>query len=54
MRDLKEIHAIRMALDGTPYLIRAEFRRVAYQALKVAGVCPLKRVMRLSTALLTL
>jgi len=25
MRNLKPLHAIRMTLDGTPYLIRTEF-----------------------------
>jgi hypothetical protein len=47
MRDLKQLQAIRMTLDGTPYLIRTDFQRVAYQALKVAGVRPPSRVIRL-------
>jgi hypothetical protein len=47
MRDLKQLQAVRMTLDGTPYLIRADFQGVAYQALKVAGVRPPSRVTRL-------
>jgi hypothetical protein len=50
MRDLKEIHAIRMTLDETPYLIRADFQGVAYQPLNVARVRPPSRVMRLDGA----
>jgi hypothetical protein len=50
MRDLKQLQAIRMTLDGTPYLIRTDFQGVAYQALRVAGVRPPSRVMRLDGA----
>jgi hypothetical protein len=50
MRDLKQLQAVRMTLDGTPYLIRTDFQGVAYQALKVAGVRPPSRVMRLDGA----
>ena len=50
MRDLKQLQAIRMTLDGTPYLIRTDFQGVAYQVLKVAGVRPPSRVMRLDGA----
>ena len=50
MRDLKERQAVRMTLDGTPCLIRTDFQGVAYQALKVAGVRPPSRVMRLDGA----
>jgi hypothetical protein len=50
MRDLKQLQAIRMTLDGTPYLIRTDFQGVGYQALKVAGVRPPSRVMRLDGA----
>jgi hypothetical protein len=50
MRDLKQLRAIMMTLDGTPYLNRTDFQGVAYQALKVAGARPLSRVMRLDGA----
>jgi hypothetical protein len=50
MRDLKQLQAIRMTLDGTPYLIRTDFQGVAYQALRVAGLRPPSRVMRLDGA----
>jgi hypothetical protein len=50
MRDLKQLQAVRMTLDGTPYLIRTDFQGVAYQALKVTGVRPPSRVMRLDGA----
>jgi len=50
MRDLKQLQAVRMTLDGTPYLIRTDFQGLAYQALKVAGVRPPSRVMRLDGA----
>jgi len=50
MRDLKQLQAVRMTLDGTPYLIRTDFQGAAYQALKAAGVRPPSRVMRLDGA----
>jgi hypothetical protein len=52
MRDLKQLPAVRMTLDGTPYLIliRTDFQGVVYQALKVARVRPSGRVMRLDGA----
>ena len=45
MRDLKQLQAVRMNLDGKSYLIRTDFEGVAYQAFKAAGVQPPKRVL---------
>ena len=45
MRDLKQLQAVRMNLDGKSYLIRTDFEGVAYQAFKAAGVQPPRRVM---------
>jgi hypothetical protein len=45
MRDLKQLQAVQMNLDGKPYLIRTDFEGVAYKAFKAAGVQPPKRVM---------
>ncbi len=44
MRDLKQLQAVRINLDGNSYLIRTDFEGVAYQALKAAGVRPPRRV----------
>jgi hypothetical protein len=48
MRDLKQLQAVRMNLDGKSYLIRTDFEGVAYQAFKAAGVQPPKRVLAYS------
>lgn len=48
MRDLNQLQAIRMTLDGNKYLIRTDFEGHAYQAFKAAGVQPPSRVTRLS------
>ena len=45
MRDLKQLQAIRMNLDGKSYLIWTDFEGVAYQAFKAAGVQPPKRLL---------
>ncbi len=45
MRDLKQLQAVRMNLDGKSYLIRTDLEGVAYQAFKAAGVQPPKRVL---------
>jgi len=47
MRDLKQLQAVRINLDGQPYLIRTDFEGHAYQAFKAAGVQPPSRVTRL-------
>ncbi len=47
MRDLKQLQAVRITLDGQSYLIRTDFEGVAYKTLKVAGVRPPSRVTRL-------
>jgi len=44
MRDLKQLQAVRMNLDGKSYLIRTDFEGIAYQAFKASGVQPPKRV----------
>jgi hypothetical protein len=48
MRDLNQLQAIRMRLEGNNYLIRTDFEGHAYQAFKAAGVQPPGRVTRLS------
>jgi hypothetical protein len=48
MRDLKQLQAVRMNLDGKSYLIRTDLEGVAYQAFKAAGVQPPKRVLGVS------
>lgn len=47
MRDLKQLQAVRITLDGQPYLIRTDFEGNAYHAFKAAGVQPPSRVTRL-------
>ena len=47
MRDLKQLQAVRMNLDGKSYLIRTDFEGVAYQAFKAARLQPPKRVLSL-------
>jgi transposase len=47
MRDLKQLQAVRISLEGQPYLIRTDFEGIAYQAFKAAGVQPPSRVIRL-------
>ena len=47
MRDLKQFQAVRMTLEGKPYLIRTDFEGVAHQAFQAAGVRPPSRVTRL-------
>jgi hypothetical protein len=48
MRNLNQLQAIRMTLEGNNYLIRTDFEGNAYQAFKAAGVQPPSRVTRLS------
>ena len=38
MRDLSQFQAVKMTLDGKPYLVRTDFEGVAYQAFQAAGV----------------
>ena len=47
MRDLKQLQAVRITLDGTSYLIRTDFQGVAYQAFQAVGARPPSRVTRL-------
>jgi hypothetical protein len=47
MRDLSQLQAVRMSLDGSDYLIRTDFEGNAYQAFKASGVRPPSRVIRL-------
>jgi hypothetical protein len=47
MRNLSQLQAVRMNLDGSDYLIRTDFEGNAYQAFKAAGVQPPSRVTRL-------
>jgi hypothetical protein len=46
MRDLSQLQAVRMDLDGHPYLIRTDFEGNAYHVFKAAGVQPPSRVTR--------
>jgi hypothetical protein len=48
MRDLSQLQAVRMDLDGNPYLIRTNSDGKAYHAFKAAGVQPPSRVTRIS------
>jgi hypothetical protein len=48
VRDLSQLQAVRMDLDGNPYLIRIDFERNAYHAFKAAGVQPSSRVTTIS------
>jgi arginine repressor len=47
MRDLGQLQAIRMTLDGNKYLIRTDFEGNAYQAFQAAGLRPPSRIVRL-------
>jgi transposase len=47
MRDLSQLQAVRMSLDGSDYLIRTDFEGCAYNAFKASGVRPPSRVTRL-------
>lgn len=40
MRDLSQLHAVRVELDGHNYLLRTDLQGVAYQAFSAAGVRP--------------
>lgn len=46
IRDLSQLQAVRMTLDGTSYLIRTDFEGHAYHAFKAAAVQPPSRVTR--------
>jgi len=47
MRDLNQLQAIRMTLEGNDYLIRTDFEGHSYQAFQAAGVRPPSRVTKL-------
>lgn len=47
MRDLSQLQAVRMSLDGSNYLIRTDFEGCAYHAFNASGVRPPSRVTRL-------
>lgn len=47
LRDLSQLQAVRMDLDGNPYLVRTDFAGNAYHAFKAAGVQPPSRVTSL-------
>jgi Transposase DDE domain len=47
MRDLNRLQAVRITLDGTPYLVRTDFEGAAHSVLKAVGVRPPSRVTRL-------
>jgi Transposase len=40
MRDLAQVHAVQVELDGRRYLLRTDLKGVAYQAFSAAGVRP--------------
>jgi hypothetical protein len=44
MRDLRQLQAVHLDLDGRSYRIRTDFEGAAYQAFKAAGVQPPGRV----------
>ena len=46
MRDLSRLQAVRMTLDGNPYLIRTDFEGNAYHAFKAVGLQPPSRVTK--------
>jgi hypothetical protein len=48
MRDLAQVHAVEVELDGRRYLLRTDFKGVAYQAFAAAGVRPPSPVTPLS------
>jgi arginine repressor len=47
MRDLNQLQAVRILLDGSDYLIRTDFEGCAHHAFKASGVRPPSRVTRL-------
>jgi len=47
IRDLGQLQAVRMSLDGSDYLIQMDFEGCAYHAFKASGVRPPSRVTRL-------
>jgi hypothetical protein len=48
MRDLSQVHAVHVELDGQNYLLRTDLKGVAYQAFVAAGVRPPSPVTPLS------
>ncbi len=48
MRDLAQVHAVHVELDGQRYLLRTDLKGVAYQAFSAAGVRPPSPVTPLS------
>jgi len=40
MRDLTQLHAVKVELDGRSYLLRTDLEGVAYQAFAAAGLRP--------------
>jgi len=48
MRDLSQLHAVRVELDGHNYVLRTDLQGVAYQAFAAAGVRPPPPVSGLS------
>jgi arginine repressor len=46
MRDLSQLQAVRMSLDGSNYLIRTDFEGCAYHTFKASGVRPPSRVTK--------
>ena len=40
MRNLSQLHAVRVELDGHNYLLRTDLQGTAYQAFAAAGVQP--------------
>ena len=48
MRDLAQVHAIQVELDGQGYLLRTDLKGVAFQAFSAAGVRPPSPVTPLS------
>ncbi len=48
MRDLSQLHAVRVELDGHNYVLRTDLQGVAYQAFAAAGVRPPPPVSSLS------
>jgi transposase len=48
LRDLAQVHAVQVEIEGRNYLLRTELKGVAYQAFSVAGVRPPSPVTPLS------
>lgn len=48
MRDLGQVHAVRVKLDGREYLLRTDLKGTAHQAFAAAGVRPPSPVTPLS------